>query len=94
VVTGMSSANTGLSPEWDRWFDEAFTDLIAHDEDLVQQEFDALIGASWHQESPPPPAPPAPLNAIPSNAESTEGRSQHHHGAGPGTGSGELSPPE
>jgi hypothetical protein len=58
-VTGMSSANTGLSPEWDRWFDEAFTDLIAHDEELVRQEFDTLIGATWHHESPPPPAPPA-----------------------------------
>ena len=43
---------TGLSPEWDRWFDEAFTDLITNDEDLVQAEFGALIGASWRQPSP------------------------------------------
>jgi len=46
----------GLSPEWDRWFDEAFTDLITNDESLVQAEFDALIGAAW---TPPPPASPA-----------------------------------
>jgi hypothetical protein len=90
----MSSANTGLSPEWDRWFDEAFTDLIAHDEELVRQEFDTLIGATWHHESPPPPAPPAAPNAIPSNAESTEGRLEDHHSADPGTGSGEPPPPE
>jgi hypothetical protein len=94
VVTGMTSAHTGLSPEWDRWFDEAFTDLIAHDEDLVRQEFNGLIGASWHQESPPPPAPPAAPHAIPSNAELTEGRLEDHRGAGPGTGSGEPPPPE
>jgi hypothetical protein len=52
----------GLSPEWDRWFDEAFTDLITHDEDLVQAEFDALIGASWRQRpaTPPPPTAPPP----------------------------------
>jgi hypothetical protein len=90
VVTGMTSAHTGLSPEWDRWFDEAFTDLIAHDQELVRQEFDGLIGATWHQESPLPPAPPAPPHAIPSNAESTEERLEHHHGADPGTGSAET----
>ena len=90
----MTIAHTGLSPEWDRGFDEAFTDLIAGDEDLVRLEFDALIGASWHPASPPLPAIPAPPSAIPSNANSTEGRSQHHHGAGPGTGSGEPPPPD
>ena len=63
VVTGMTSnpmaqANTALSPEWDRGFDEAFTDLISSDDDLVRAEFDALINASW-----PPPAPPAPSHA-------------------------------
>jgi hypothetical protein len=71
----MTSANTGLSPEWDRWFDEAFTDLITHDEELIRQEFDALIGASWQQHTPPPP-PPAPP-AVPPEPESTEGRSEH-----------------
>jgi hypothetical protein len=54
VVTDMT---TGLSPDWDRGFDEAFTDLITNDEDLVRAEFDALISASWRQ---PPPAAPGP----------------------------------
>lgn len=58
-MTGVlrAQAGTGLSPEWDRWFDEAFTDLISGDQDLVRTEFDALIEASWQG---PPPAPPAP----------------------------------
>ena len=51
-------ASTGLSPEWDRWFDEAFTDLIAQDDELIRQEFDTLISASWDH----PPAPPGPFN--------------------------------
>jgi hypothetical protein len=49
----------GLSPEWDRWFDEAFTDLITSDEGLVQAEFDALIRASWRT-TPPAASPPTP----------------------------------
>jgi hypothetical protein len=57
--------STALSPEWDRWFDEAFTDLISGDEDLVRAEFDALIAASW-QSPPPPPVPPAPPAPTPS----------------------------
>ncbi len=52
----MARPSTGLSPEWDRWFDETFTDLITSDEDLARVEFDALIAASW---PPPSPAPPA-----------------------------------
>jgi hypothetical protein len=69
VVTGMTSnpiakAGTALSPEWDRGFDEAFTELITSDPDLVRTEFDALIGASF-DEPPTPPAPPAPPNAEP-----------------------------
>jgi hypothetical protein len=52
-----AQANTGLSPEWDRWFDEAFTELVTHDEDLVRQEFDALIHASWRSSLPPPSSP-------------------------------------
>ena len=69
VVTGMTSkpeaqAGTALSPEWDRGFDEAFTELISSDPDLVRAEFDALIGASFN-EPPTPPAPPAPSAAQP-----------------------------
>jgi hypothetical protein len=64
VVTGMTSnptaqAGTALSPEWDRGFDEAFTELISADPDLVRAEFDALIGANFG-EPPAPPTPPAP----------------------------------
>jgi hypothetical protein len=64
VVTGMTSnptaqAGTALSPEWDRGFDEAFTELISNDPDLVRAEFDDLIGASFN-EPPAPPARPAP----------------------------------
>jgi hypothetical protein len=60
VVTTMydAQARTALSPEWDRGFDEAFTDLISSDPDLVQAEFDALIGACF-DEPPGPPQPPA-----------------------------------
>jgi hypothetical protein len=66
VVTGMTSnpiaqAGTALSPEWDRGFDEAFTELISSDPDLVRAEFDALIGASFNE----PPAPPTPSAARP-----------------------------
>jgi hypothetical protein len=53
-----------LSPEWDRGFDEAFTELISSDSDLVRAEFDALIGARFN-EPPRPPAPPAPSAAQP-----------------------------
>lgn len=49
---------TELSPEWDRGFDEAFTDLVSHDDDLVRTEFTGLIAASW-------PAPPAPGARLP-----------------------------
>jgi hypothetical protein len=71
VVTGMTSnpiakAGTALSPEWDRGFDEAFTELITSDPDLVAAEFDALIGAGF-DEPPTPPAPPAP--PVPPGAE-------------------------
>ena len=63
VVTGMNSiitaqAGTALSPEWDRGFDEAFTDLVTADPELVREEFDALIGANFN-ETPAPPGPPA-----------------------------------
>jgi hypothetical protein len=69
VVTGMTSnptaqAGTALSPEWDRGFDEAFTELISNDPDLVRAEFDALIDAGF-DEPPGPPPPPAPSAAQP-----------------------------
>jgi hypothetical protein len=64
VVTGMSTA---LSPEWDRGFDEAFTELICGDPDLVRAEFDALIGANF-DEPPTLPVPPAPSAAHPAPA--------------------------
>jgi hypothetical protein len=57
VVT--ASASTGLSPEWDRWFDETFTDLITGDEELVRAEFDDLIASSWQSPSSPA-SPPTP----------------------------------
>jgi len=47
---------TALSPEWDRWFDEEFTDLVSADDELVEAEFDALIAVHWPA---PPSAPPA-----------------------------------
>ncbi|WP_327001833.1 hypothetical protein OHA72_42910 [Dactylosporangium sp. NBC_01737] len=50
--------HTGLSPEWDRRFDEAFTDLVTHDDDLTRAEFTGLIRASW-------PARPAPDPRLP-----------------------------
>jgi hypothetical protein len=68
VVTGMTNlpsaqAGTALSPEWDRGFDEAFTDLITSDLDMVRDEFDALIGANFNE--PPEPAPPVPPTGRP-----------------------------
>jgi hypothetical protein len=43
---------TGLSPEWDRRFDAAFTDLISSDADLVRREFNALIKGMQGKEVP------------------------------------------
>ena len=39
--------HTSLSPQWDRGFGEAFTDLVSHDEDLVRAEFASLTRAVW-----------------------------------------------
>jgi hypothetical protein len=62
-------ARTALSPEWDRGFDEAFTDLVTSDPDWVRAEFDALIGA--HRNEPPePPAPPVDAGPAPSQPPS------------------------
>ena len=55
----MAQPKTGLSPEWDRWFDETFADLVSSDEELTRTEFDALITASWS-----PPAPSAPSDTA------------------------------
>jgi hypothetical protein len=64
----------GLSPEWDRWFDEAFTELITSDEDLVQAEFDALIGASWGRLPLSPPAASATRSDRPPDESPADGR--------------------
>jgi hypothetical protein len=67
-----AQAGTGLSPEWDRWFDEAFTDLVTHDDDLLRQEFDDLVQSSWPQQAPPispSPGPPAQHPVGPSASE-------------------------
>jgi len=73
VLTGLPvQASTALSPEWDRWFDETFTDLVCSDDDLVRAEFDALIRSSWRP--PVPPAPPAPSTVDPPDPGPTERR--------------------
>ncbi|WP_157441935.1 hypothetical protein [Actinoplanes awajinensis] len=60
----VARARTALSPEWDHGFDEAFTELVTSDPDLVRDEFDALIDASFN-DPPGPPAPPAPPTGEP-----------------------------
>jgi len=50
VVTGM--AGTALSPEWDRGFDEVFTELVTGDAELTRDEFDAIIGANFDRPLP------------------------------------------
>jgi hypothetical protein len=63
VVTDMAQPKTGLSPEWDRWFDETFADLVSSDEDLTRGEFAARWAAGGAPPAPPeaagPPADPA-----------------------------------
>jgi len=63
-------ARTALSPEWDRGFDEAFTDLVTSDPDWVRAEFDALIGAN-RNEPPEPPVPP--VDAEPARSQPPPG---------------------
>jgi hypothetical protein len=103
VVTDMTStdaaqARTALSPEWDRGFDEAFTELVTSDPDLVRDEFDALVGASWNDDGPSrtghggsgnetrdePPGPPSP--PAPPTGRPDPPRSPTGHGAGPPAG--------
>jgi hypothetical protein len=69
-------ARTALSPEWDHGFDEAFTDLVSSDPDLVRAEFDALIGACWDEPPPPPTRPvPSPAQPAPSSDAAHAGTS-------------------
>ena len=49
---------SGLSPEWDRRFDEAFTDLVTHDDDFIRTEFTCLTRASWPNQPPANPLIP------------------------------------
>jgi hypothetical protein len=75
-------ARTGLSPEWDRWFDEQFTDILASDEELLRAEFDDLISSSWprlpSRPSPPSAAPrdptPPPDDAAPTASPGAPGQ--------------------
>ncbi len=53
-----------LSPEWDRWFDEAFTDLITSDPDLLRAEFAAMVDAAGRQSPPPAKADAGPLHTT------------------------------
>lgn len=66
-------ARTGLSPEWDRGFGDAFTDLVCNDDEPVRAEFDALIRACRR-----PPAPPAPAAAGPPGPGRPEPGRTHH----------------
>ncbi len=79
-----AKAGTALSPEWDRGFDEAFTELITSDPDLVVGEFEELIGASFAEPPTPPgpPAPPAPAGAEPGEPphETTPGSQEQSTG--------------
>jgi hypothetical protein len=43
----MRSPRTGLSPDWGRGFNEAFADMISHDDDLVRAEFTDLTRRAW-----------------------------------------------
>ena len=52
----MAQPKTGLSPEWDHWFDETFADLVSSDEELTRGEFDALMAATWTPSAPPTPS--------------------------------------
>jgi hypothetical protein len=45
--------------------EDVFLDLVCQDDELVRDEFDALIAASWHTPPPPPPALPEPSDRPP-----------------------------
>ena len=49
----------GLSPEWDRWFDEEFVDLVTSDPDWLRAEFASLVTTSVPSDTVPGPTPPS-----------------------------------
>ena len=75
TITYAAQARTALSPEWDHGFDEAFTDLVTADPDLVREEFDAIVGANF-TEPPEPATPPAPPAGRPQPPQSPTGNGQ------------------
>jgi hypothetical protein len=83
---------TGLSPEWDRWFDEEFTDLVASDEELLRAEFDELITSSWPQ-PPSRPASPAPPGVDPRRPTPTWEQAEPPIDPGPAAQPHPRSPP-
>jgi hypothetical protein len=42
----MAQPRTALSPEWDRWFDETFADLVSSDKELTRGEFALDLAAN------------------------------------------------
>jgi len=88
-----AQARTGLSPEWDRGFDDAFTDLICSDDDLVRSEFDALIRASWRPPSPSPPAVGSPAGPGPSDPGPGRGPAERRSGEPDDIASDDARPP-
>jgi len=60
-----------LSPEWDRWFDETFTNLITNDPDLVRTEFNALMYAAPTQ-PPTHSSPPATTSHTPGDCPTVD----------------------
>jgi len=84
VETVTAQAGTALSPEWDRGFDEAFTELVTGDIDLVNGEFDAIIDANFDDppthspecDAQPPPRPDGNRSGPPARAadRSVDGR--------------------
>jgi len=73
----MAQPNTALSPEWDRWFDETFADLVCSDVELTRDEFDALVSASW----PPSGSPDVP-DAARTDEEIGDSSSEGETGGG------------
>lgn len=49
--------HTGLSPEWDRGFDEVFAEIVSGDEDLLRAEFDSLMRTGGFDARWPVPIP-------------------------------------
>lgn len=92
AIIATAQAGTGLSPEWDRWFDEEFVDLVSADEDLVRAEFEDLISAAW----PDPPrraTPSAPSATGHAEPASREGRSNRPMSTEPDNVPGDPRPP-